>query len=145
MKKRRFSIGKAIVYLILTLWSFFTLYPFFWVLLNSFKDKNAILVDSFSFPITTFTLENYQNALFKKYNILRAYLNSFLISGSVVVIVLIITAFSSFALARFDFKGKKIVYGLIVACMMFPIFSIIFPLQRLIFNMGINGKHLGVI
>ena len=34
---------------------------------------------------------------------------------------------------------------MIVACMMFPIFSIIFPLQKLLYNLGLNGKHLGVI
>lgn len=142
---RRKIFGKILIYSVLSLWSFFTLYPFFWVLINSFKDKNVILVDSFSLPIKTFSLENYNEALFGKYNILRAYMNSFIISGSVVLIVLFVSAFSSFALARYDFKGKKLVYGLIVACMMFPIFSIIFPLQKLIFNMGINGKHLGVI
>lgn len=145
MKRKRISVGKIIVYFILSLWTLFTLYPFAWVLMNSFKDKNVIIVDSFSLPIKTFTLDNYKAALFGRYNILRAYMNSFIISGSVVVIVLFITAFSSFALARYEFKGKKIVYGLIVACMMFPIFSIIFPLQKLIFQMGINGKHLGVI
>jgi raffinose/stachyose/melibiose transport system permease protein len=139
------KIGLSIVYLILIIWAFASLYPFVWVLLNSFKDKNVILVNSFSLPITSFTLDNYQAALFGRYNILRAYLNSFIISGSVVILVLIISAFSSFALARYEFKGKKLIYALVIACMMFPIFSIIFPLYELLYDLKINGQHLGVI
>jgi raffinose/stachyose/melibiose transport system permease protein len=145
MHIKRLSFSKIIIYLVLSLWALLTIYPFIWVLLNSFKDKNVILVDSFSIPITTFTFDNYKAAVFGRYNILRAYMNSFIISGSVVILVLFITTFSSFALARYEFKGKKFIYGMIIACMMFPIFSIIFPLHELLFKMGINGKHLGVI
>ena len=108
MNKKRITFGKVLIYFVLSFWSLFTLYPFIWVLLNSFKEKNIILVDSFSIPLTTFTFDNYKAALYGRYNILRAYLNSFLISGSVVILVIFITAFSSFALARYEFKAKKL-------------------------------------
>jgi len=145
MKRKSLVISKSVIYLLLSLWAITTIYPFVWVLLNSFKDKESILVNSFSIPIKSFTLDNYNDALFGKYNILRAYLNSFIISGSVVILVLIIAAFSSFVLARYEFKGKKVIYGMIIACMMFPIFSIIFPLYKLLVDLNINGTHLGVI
>lgn len=145
MKKTSNIIIKSIIYIVLCVWAFAAIYPFFWVLINSFKDKNAIMADSFSLPFSTFTIDNYKDALFGRYNILRAYLNSFIISGSVVIIVLVISAFSSFVLARYEFKGKKFVYGMVVSCMMFPIFSIIFPLYKLLVNFKLNGTHLGVI
>jgi len=58
---------------------------------------------------------------------------------------LIVAGFGSFALARFNFKGKKIVYGFIIACMMFPIFSTMFPLNKMLVKMGLNNTKLGVI
>ena len=137
--------SKTIIYFLLSFWALGAIYPFFWILINSFKEKNSILNDSFSLPFRSFTLDNYQDALFGRYNILKSYMNSLIISGSVVIIVLIIAAFSSFALARFQFKGKRVIYGLIIACMMFPIFSIIFPLYRLLSDLKINGTHVGVI
>lgn len=145
MRSKGYTIIKILIYMALTIWAFTTIYPFFWVLINSFKDKDTILVDSFSLPIKTFTFDNYRSALFGRYNIFRAYLNSFIISGSVVIIVLIIGTLSSFAMARYQFKGKRIVFMMIVACMMFPIFSIIYPLYELLVKFNIQGTHLGVI
>jgi|SRR5690554_3936459 len=142
---KRISISKGFIYIALTIWAIGCIYPFIWILLNSFKDKEQILINSFSLPIANFTLDNYHLALFGRYNILQAYLNSFIISLSVVILVLIITTFSAFALARYNFKGKKIVYALVVACMMFPIFSTIFPLYKMLVDFNIHGKHLGVI
>lgn len=143
--KKRISIFKIIIYFILSIWAIGAIFPFYWVLINSFKHKDSILADSFSLPFKSFTLNNYNDAIFGRYNIFRAYLNSFIISGSVVIIVLVISALSSFVLARYNFKGKKIVYGMVIACMMFPIFSIIFPLYKLLVDLNINGTHLGVI
>ncbi len=145
MKNKRSFLGNFIIYFALSLWAFTCLYPFVWILINSFKDKDQIIINSFSFPIKNFTLANYEAALFGRYSVLQAYMNSFIISFSVVIVVLIITTFSSFALARYNFLGKKIVYSLVVACMMFPIFSTIFPLYKMLVNFRLNGTHLGVI
>ncbi|MDD4001049.1 MAG: carbohydrate ABC transporter permease [Bacilli bacterium] len=142
-KSKVFS--KTIIYIILIIWAIGCIYPFYWILINSFKDKSSILSNSFSLPFGSFTFDNYYDALFGKYNILQAYLNSFIISGSVVVIVIVISTFSSYVLARYDFKGKKLVYALVIACMMFPIFSTIFPLFKMLVGFGLNGKRLGVI
>lgn len=138
-------ISKSIIHIILIIWALGCLYPFIWVLINSFKNKDEILLNSFSLPFNHFTLDNYKSAIFGKYNIFNAYLNSLIVSGSVVIIVLIISTFSSFAMARYNFKGKKLVYSLLVACMMFPIFSTIFPLLKLLVKFNINGSFLGVI
>lgn len=139
------KIYKTIIYIILVAWMVTTLYPFIWVLLNSFKLKDVIIIDSFSIPFKTFTLDNYKEALFGRYQIYRAYFNSFIISGSVVIAVLLISIFSAFAMSRYEFRGKKIVYGILIASMMFPIFSTIFPLFRLLVSFNLQGKHLGVI
>ena len=117
------KISSTLIYSILVVWMIGTVYPFIWVLLNSFKDKNSIINNSFSIPITTFTLDNYREALFGKYELWRAYINSFIISGSVVIVVILLSVFAAFAMSRFNFKGKKIVFGLLIASMMFPIFS----------------------
>ena len=139
------KISRSIIYIVLVSWMITTLYPFLWVLINSFKDKNIIITNSFSIPIHSFTLDNYREALFGRYEIYRAYFNSFIISGTVVVLVLLIAIFAAFAMSRYEFKGKKIIYGILIASMMFPIFSTIFPLFRMLVTFNLQGKHLGVI
>jgi raffinose/stachyose/melibiose transport system permease protein len=45
---RRFSIGRLAVYLLLSLWAFTTIFPFLWVINNSFKDTSLVISDSFA-------------------------------------------------------------------------------------------------
>ncbi|HHU29030.1 TPA: carbohydrate ABC transporter permease [bacterium] len=136
---------KTIIYILLSIWATLTLYPFFWVIINSFKPSSDIIRDSLSIPITNFTFDNYIKAFTSDYNIFRSYMNSFIVSFSVVFAVLIIAGFASYALARYNFKGKKLVYAFIIACMMFPIFSVIYPLHQILINLKLNGSRLGVI
>src|SRR5690554_2548142 len=136
---------KTIIYIILTIWAFLTLYPLYWVIINSFKPSNEIILNSLRFPFASFTFDNYRKAFNSGFNIFKSYYNSLFISITVVVVVLIVAGFGSFALARFNFKGKKIVYGFIIACMMFPIFSTMFPLNKMLVKMGLNNTKLGVI
>ena len=51
MKKRKFSPGMCVVYLILIFWALTTIYPILWVILNSFKDRKKIIANSFALPI----------------------------------------------------------------------------------------------
>ena len=80
--KKRIGIGYILVYAVLILWALTTIFPLAWSVLNSFKDKKMIYNNSFSLPAgSAFSLENYRN-IFANYNILSAYRNSFIISGS---------------------------------------------------------------
>ena len=76
------------VYAVLIFWALTTIYPLFWVALNSFKIKNEIIADSFSLPTgELFTLANYRRA-FDRVPIFGAYMNSLMLSGTVTVIVM---------------------------------------------------------
>ena len=138
MKSRpRFSIGKFFIYLILSLWALTTIYPFLWVILNSFKNKALIRSDSFSLPTgSAFTLENYTTA-FEKVDILGAYRNSLVISGSVTVLVVVIAGLCAYGMARYCFRGRKALHSLIIASMMFPVFATIIPVFTMEYHWGI--------
>ena len=103
--KKKFSVGKAGTYAVLIFWMLTTIYPFFWVIQNSFKEKSAIRTQSFALPIgELFTLSNYAEA-FERMDIGRAYLNSLVISVCVTLIVLILGGFTAYGLSRYRFKG----------------------------------------
>lgn len=143
MKGKKIRISQIIIYIILILWAVTTIFPFVWVLLNSVKTSAEVLSSSFSLP-KTFTWENYQNA-FERQNVAAAYKNSILISVTVTIGVMLIASLMSFALSRYEFKGKKIVESLLVASLMFPVFSTIIPVFRMIVQWGIAGTNWAVI
>ncbi len=133
------KIPRVLTYLVLCFWALTTIYPFIWVLLNSFRKKGLILSDSFSLPLgDSFTWDNYITA-WQRADFKNAYLNSFLISGTVTVFVVIIAGLAAYGLVRYRFRGRGLLYSLIMAGMMFPVFSTIIPVFRLEVMLGIAG------
>ena len=127
MKMKRPSLSRVITYVVLCLWGLTTIYPFLWVILNSFRKKGLILSDSFSLPVgDAFTWENYLTA-WERSDFKNAYLNSFVISGSVTIMVVLLAGLAAYGLVRYRFRLRKLLYGLIMAGMMFPVFSTIIP------------------
>lgn len=140
-RKEKFTVGMFFIYLILTLWSLTTIYPLMWVLQNSFKDRKQILSNSFSLPLGgMFTLDNYEKAI-NKFNILTAYRNSLTISCTVCVAVIVIAGMAAYALVRYRFKGSDLLNSLVIAAMMFPVFSTIIPVFRMERAWGIAGTN----
>lgn len=141
--KKHLKIGTVIVYLLLILWAITTIFPFLWVFNNSFKPSSEVIRSSFSLP-QEFTWMNYTNA-FSKQNILNAYKNSLLISGTVTIGVMLLASMMAFGLTRYRFKGKSIVQMLISASLMFPVFSTIIPVFRMMSEWGLLNNNLAVI
>jgi raffinose/stachyose/melibiose transport system permease protein len=141
--KKKFSPAYFIIYIILIFWAFTTIFPFVWVINNSFKPSREVVNSTFSLP-KEFTLDNYTNA-FGKQNILVSYKNSFVISGSVTLSVMILSTMMAFALTRYQFRGKKFINALIVSSLMFPAFSTIIPVFKMMTNLDLLNKPLSVI
>lgn len=142
-KRKKISIGMTVVYLILILWAALTIFPFVWVLINSFKPSADVLRSSFSLP-KEWLLINYENA-FSNLNVLKAYKNSLIISGSVTIGVMVLASLMSFGMTRYHFRGREIVRSFIVASLMFPVFATILPVYKMIIQWGLLGKKLAVI
>ena len=139
-KKKKGSLQTGLIYIILIVWALTTIYPILWVIMNSFKDKKHIMSDAFSLPFgDLFTLGNYAEA-FEKVDILSAYRNSIIISGAVAVLVILMAGLASFALVRYRFRLNKTLYSLVIAAMMFPVFSTIIPVFRMEYGWGLAGS-----
>ena len=135
----RRKLSHAFTYLVLCLWALTTIYPFIWVILNSFRQKGLIMSDSFSIPLgEAFTWDNYITAWHRS-DFKNAYLNSFLISGTVTVCVVVIAGLAAYGLVRYRFRGRGLLYSVVLGGMMFPVFSTIIPVFRMEAVMGIAG------
>lgn len=135
--KKKSNTWMIPIYALLTFWALTTIYPLFWVAINSFKIKNAILSNSFALPIgELFTFANYKRA-FDRVPILGAYVNSLVLSGSVTVIVMLLAGMAAFALVRYNFKLRGFLMSVVVASMMFPAFSTIVPVFRMEASWGL--------
>lgn len=141
--EKKFNLGTLFAYIFLSAFAVTTIYPLLWVGQNSLKLSNDILKSSFTLP-TNIIWDNFLNAL-TKMNIFRGYTNSLIISGSVVVFAIFFSALAAFILARFQFKGNKLVRTFVMASMLVPIFATILPVVRILVNVKLINTHVGLI
>ena len=139
--RKKLTPAKACTYVVLTFWALTTLYPFVWVILNSFREKGMIRKDSFSIPLpgSGFTMDNYAKAM-ERFDFGSAYANSLIVSIAVTIAVVLIAGFAAYGLVRFRFKLRGVCYSLIMAGMMFPVFSTIIPVFRMEAAWGIASS-----
>ncbi len=123
-------VQSILIYLVLTFTVIISIFPIIWVIFSSFKTNAQILSSPFSLP-TSFGFNAYK-AVFKQTNFLLYTFNSLFIAVISTVVSLIIYAMAAYVIARYDFKGKNLVYSLFVItllvpaqCKAQPIFSLI--------------------
>lgn len=141
--KFRNITAKTITYIILSIWALSTIFTLFWVVNNSFKNRDVILNDSFSLSVNPI-LDNYRTA-FERMNIGKAYINSFIISGTTVIFVMVLAGLAAYAMTRYRFKLRGLLYILFTGSLLFPSFSTIVPIFRMIHKMDLINNPLGVI
>ncbi len=139
-KERAFG---TVSHTVLIIWAAIVVLPLVWTLVTSFKTTNAIFASPFSLP-TSFNVQNYVNA-WTTAGIGNYFLNTVIVVGSALVIVMILGAMCSYVLARFQFFGNRAIYYLMLAGLTFPIFLAIVPLFFTLKNFGLLNTLPGLI
>ena len=118
--KTRKTVRNVIVYTFLTFWAIMVLFPFYWMILSSFKSYSAYNAEYIpQFFTLSPTLENYVSA-FTAVDLGRYFLNTVIFTLSTTAIMLVVTILAAFAFARLQFRGKNLVFTLFLALMMIP-------------------------
>lgn len=103
------------------------LFPFFWLFVTSIQLEQNVISETLRLIPESPTLQNYINA-FEKTNIFTWLLNSLIISVTAVLATLILDTPIAYALARIPFKGRNIIFWIVMAGMMIPFQVLIIPL-----------------
>lgn len=124
MKHLAAKTGKCILALFI---AFLTLFPFYWIVISSFKTGDTILIPDL-WP-QSFTLQHYRELL-DTTGYLPALRISILIAIGTMAVTLVIVVLSSFALYRFEFAGKGFFERLILVTYVFPGILLIVPVYN---------------
>lgn len=144
-KNEKITIFSVIKYAILFMWSLTTIIPLLWVFLNSFKSSMEIVRNGMALP-SGLDLKNYITVMtYPNVNMARAFLNSLIISGTVVIGIIIIAGLAAFALGRFQFKWTPYANALLIACLLVPSFATLIPNFVTISRLPIRGTHFSVV
>jgi N-acetylglucosamine transport system permease protein len=128
---------------VLVLWSAVVILPLLWTLVTSFKTTREIFASPFALP-TSFNFSNYVNA-WTTAGIGSYFVNTVIVVGAALAIVMVLGAMCSYVLARFRFFGNRAIYYLMLAGLTFPIFLAIVPLFFTLKNFGLLNTLPGLI
>ena len=115
-------------------------FPFIWVTFTSFKPESEIWGSgALKLFADQSTFEHYE-ALFKAH-IFNALKNSLIISSITTLYVTFVASFCAYAIARLDFKFKKVLLAVILATSMFPQMIVVGPIYRVFVNLGWTNSY----
>ena len=139
--KRSTGVGTWIGFAAILIWC---LLPVAWIISLSFKPVSETTVGSPQFLPETWTIQNYKDIIANP-DFTRALLNSFGISLISTVLAVIFATFAAYAIARLDFKGKRLVLSIALAIAMFPVVALVGPLFDLWRTIGLFNTWPGLI
>ena len=126
------SIGKPVSFVVLLALAIVFLFPFFWMFLTTVKSDGELFLYPPTWVPQQWMWSNYLKTL-QAVPFLRFTVNSLIISISNVLAIFFSCSLAAYALARYSFRGKTLIFNAIVASMIIPIHIIILP-QYLLFN-----------
>jgi len=124
--------------------------PIYWLLISSFQPAKTIFKFTSDITWDTFfprvlTWENYQYIFTPPSNFPRALFNTLFVGTTTAVVGLLINSLAGFAFAIFEFKGKNILFAIVLVTFMMPFESIVIPLYVLIKGMGLFDTYQALI
>ena len=143
--KRRKRIAISITYVLLSLWAFMVLFPFYWMILTSVKSYSSYNSEYYpKFYTLSPTLQNYMDA-FTTAPLGDYFVNTIIFTVITTGIMLVVTILAAFAFARLEFKGKNLIFTLFLALMMIPSELVVITNYVTITNMDMRNTFTGLI
>lgn len=142
--RRRIKTAVAVSYVVLIFAALLTIFPFYWMVTSALKPAQDILKIPPEIIPSRVTLKNFDRFL-NYANVPRAFLNTLLISISVVIGTLFTSSLAAYAFSKISFTGKKLVYGIFLATLMIPGQLTLVPMYMIFSSIGWQDTYLPLI
>ena len=153
IKRNRFSAFLLILGILLFVYAISLIVPFLWALTASFKDRIDFAINPFGLP-ETWHFENY-SLIFSMFNVPilqnTASVGFFGLVGNSVIYAVgcaffatVTPCFTAYAVAKFNYKFSRILYGIVIFTMILPIVGSTPSSITMLRNMGLYDTFAGV-
>lgn len=137
-------VGTVLLYLAVTVGSLVMVMPFAWMLLGSVKDLGQLYRVPPNWIPDPFVFQNYVNA-WTSVPFDTGYINSTIVTVSVVLVNLLTCSMAAYAFARIEFPFRHVLFILFLATLMVPEQVTIIPLYIIIKNLGLIDTLMSLI
>jgi ABC-type glycerol-3-phosphate transport system permease component len=140
----RNTVNRLIWYALLVIIVTLALAPIVWILITSLKPESQIITNQIQWIPRTPTLENYEKVL-ERHNMVRWTVNSVITSVSATILVIFLDSLAGYALARMEFKGRMLIFGIFLSMLFVPLQITVVPLFIMFAKTGMIDTYAALI
>ena len=142
---KKTSATRIAVYALLVIWALVVLFPFYWMIITSFKSHGAYNAEFVpKFFVANPIFENYANA-FTAVPLGRYLLNTLIFTVATTAIMMAVIIPAAFAFARLKFRGKELLFTCFLSLMMIPQELVIITNYVTVTNLDMRNSFMGLI
>lgn len=138
------TFGKIFCYVVLGIAAFLSLFPFYFMFVSGTNTNSQILSVPPKLTPGTELMSNFE-ILSGKVDLFTSICNTLFVSVVFTVLALFLFSAAGYALAKFEFKGKGIIFGFIMGSMMIPSLVMYVPLFEMMIAIDMTDNHWAVI
>ncbi len=142
--KKQTSIKKISLYIALAIGSLISLFPFYWAAIGATNESGKMFSKPPVLTPGSKLMENLSN-LNESINIGRVMFNSLFTASIYTILALLISTMAAYAFAKFDFKGRNVIFGIFLLSMMIPYHATIIPLFKMMATLGWLNTYWALI
>jgi multiple sugar transport system permease protein len=137
-RRSAFTPGKVMLYAVLILIALFFVIPLLWMLSTSLKVESEVFRDRGFIPAKP-SLENFERLVASggQTPVFRWMFNSVGVATIGTALTVLLTSLSAYAFARIDFRGKSILFSLLITTLLLPSIMFLVPQYLLVSELGL--------
>ena len=140
----KYKILRLLLFAALIAGGLVTVFPFVWMVLSSFKSNGEIEALNQTLLPQVPVLENYLN-LQNNFNFLQYFFNSVFIAVVVTLLVIYTSCLCGYVLGKYEFKGKNLIFAVVMMTMMVPWSVTIIPRYTMFVKAGLQDSYLSLV
>ncbi len=141
LKLTKNRVLKILIVVFIVAFLTITLFPFFWIVISSFKPQSEILGNgAYRIIAENPTIQNFVTVIVDKH-IFRAIKNSFIMSIIPTGYVIVVASMAAYIISRYKFKGKRLLMTFVLAVSMFPQMTMVGPLFNMFYRFNALNSY----
>ncbi len=141
---KKYSLSLILQHIIVIILAIFCLFPVIWVFLSSFKPQSELFKIPMTFLPKNWTISNYIEAL-KHGSFVTYFSNTLFVAVVSTVITVLINIMCGYALAKYIFPGRNLIFSIMIGTLMIPLQVIMIPIFLQLKRLGMLNSLWGII
>lgn len=138
------TISRAAWYVLLAVVVALVLAPALWMLSTSIKPEREIITTQIRWIPQNFTVEHFQ-AIVQNYPMMQWLFNSLFTATAATLLVLVLDSMAGYAFARMEFRGRGLLFMIVLSMLFVPIQITVVPLFILFSRLGLTDTYWALI